>query len=183
MFDLNALRCLPGPTYRVELDSPAGPLTALLSDAGVQALLWQTQRALCAGAIAALPTAEGHPVFEVLKHQIDVYFDRQLTSFHVPLDLHGTPFQKRVWALLQNIPFGETRTYGDLALMLGDANLSRAVGAANGNNPVSILVPCHRVIGSSGALTGYAGGKEVKAFLLALEGVEVASVQMDLFGA
>lgn len=182
MFDIHALNRLPGPTYRAELDSPAGQLTVLVSDVGVQALLWQTQRALCAKAIAALPTAESHPVFEDLKHQIDAYFDRQLTTFDVPLDLHGTPFQKRVWALLQNIPYGETRTYGDLALLLGDVSLSRAVGAANGNNPVSIVLPCHRVIGSSGALIGYAGGKEVKAFLLALEGIKVAAAQLDLFG-
>lgn len=183
MFDLTALKGLPGPTYRAELDSPIGQMTVLVSDVGVQALLWQSQRLLCADALAVLPQAGDHPVVAILALQLDAYFKRQLTTFDVPLDLHGTPFQKRVWDLLLNIPYGETRTYGDLALSLGDAKLSRAVGAANGNNPVSIVVPCHRVIGASGALTGYAGGTDIKAFLLGLEGADVAAAQMDLFGS
>ncbi len=84
--------------------------------------------------------------------------------------MRGTPFQKQVWQALQAIPFGETRSYGQLATQLGNPNATRAVGAANGRNPISIIVPCHRVIGSSGKLTGFAGGLEAKAFLLHLEG-------------
>jgi O-6-methylguanine DNA methyltransferase len=90
--------------------------------------------------------------------------------FQIPFRLHGSSFEQRVWTALQRIPFGETRSYGQLASELGDPNLSRAVGRANGANPVSILVPCHRVIGANGALTGYAGGLARKERLLRLEG-------------
>jgi O-6-methylguanine DNA methyltransferase len=105
-----------------------------------------------------------------LRDQLEAYATGSRTAFDVPFRLHGSPFEQRVWAELQRIPFGETRSYGQLAAALGDPNLSRAVGRANGANPVSILVPCHRVIGASGALTGYAGGLARKARLLALEG-------------
>lgn len=102
--------------------------------------------------------------------QLDAYAAGRRTAFDVPFHLHGSPFEQRVWAELQRIPFGETRSYGQLAAALGDPNLSRAVGRANGANPVSILVPCHRVIGADGSLTGYAGGLDMKARLLRLEG-------------
>jgi O-6-methylguanine DNA methyltransferase len=92
--------------------------------------------------------------------------------FSCPLDLHGTPFQLAVWRALQDIPYGETRSYGQIAQLVGRPNASRAVGAANGANPVAIIVPCHRVIGSNGALTGYGGGVPTKAWLLSLEGVK-----------
>jgi len=98
------------------------------------------------------------------------YFEGRRRSFEVPLDLRGTPFQLRVWELLQRIPFGETRTYLDLALALGDPKAVRAVGAANGQNPVPIIVPCHRVIGQDGQLVGYGGGLWRKEWLLAHEG-------------
>jgi O-6-methylguanine DNA methyltransferase len=105
-----------------------------------------------------------------LREQLEAYAEGQLQTFDIPFRLHGSPFEQRVWAALQRIPFGETRTYGQLAQELGDANLSRAVGRANGANPVSILVPCHRVIGANGTLTGYAGGLVRKERLLRLEG-------------
>ncbi|WP_257303492.1 methylated-DNA--[protein]-cysteine S-methyltransferase [Geothrix campi] len=105
-----------------------------------------------------------------LREQLDSYAAGRRTGFEVPFRLHGSPFEQRVWAELQRIPFGETRSYGQLATVLGDPNLSRAVGRANGANPVSILVPCHRVIGAGGALTGYAGGLGMKERLLRLEG-------------
>ena len=95
----------------------------------------------------------------------------------MPLDLHGTNFQQGVWALVREIPFGQTRTYGDLARALGNVGAAQAVGAANGKNPVSIAVPCHRVIGASGNLTGYAGGLDKKAFLLRHE----SAIQPELF--
>lgn len=106
-----------------------------------------------------------------LQTQLDAYAAGSRTEFEVPFRLHGTPFEQRVWAGLQRIPFGETRSYGQLAAELGDPNLSRAVGRANGANPISILVPCHRVIGANGTLTGYAGGLPMKERLLRIEGV------------
>lgn len=101
--------------------------------------------------------------------QLEEYFARERTTFDLPLAPRGDAFKHRVWALLREIPYGQTRTYGDLARALGDVNLSQAVGAANGRNPLSIVVPCHRVIGSDGSLVGYAGGLDNKRFLLALE--------------
>ncbi|GAA3388750.1 methylated-DNA--[protein]-cysteine S-methyltransferase [Streptomyces roseoviridis] len=101
--------------------------------------------------------------------QLDAYFAGELTAFDLPLKLIGTPFQLRVWEQLRLIPYGETRTYGELAEALGNPGASRAVGLANGKNPVSIVVPCHRVIGTSGSLTGYGGGLDRKKRLLAFE--------------
>ena len=113
-----------------------------------------------------------HPVLRVAARQIDEYFAGQRTDFDLPLDLgHGTPFQQSVWAALRSIPRGATTHYGQLAQALGRPQASRAVGAAVGRNPLSIVVPCHRVLGSGGALTGYAGGLERKTALLRLEGV------------
>ena len=109
-------------------------------------------------------------VVDRLREQLDAYAMGRRRTFAIPLRLHGSPFELRVWTALQQIPFGETRSYGQLAAELGDPNSSRAVGRANGANPVSILVPCHRVVGSSGALTGYAGGVAMKERLLRLEG-------------
>jgi O-6-methylguanine DNA methyltransferase len=105
-----------------------------------------------------------------LREQLDAYATGRRRTFDIPFRLHGSPFELRVWTALQGIPFSETRSYGQLASELGDPKLSRAVGRANGANPVSVLVPCHRVIGSSGALTGYAGGLAMKERLLRLEG-------------
>lgn len=101
--------------------------------------------------------------------QLSEYFAGERTDFDLPLRLDGDAFQQRVWALLREIPYGETRSYGDLARALGDLGLSRAVGAANHANPVAIVVPCHRVIGADGSLVGYGGGLDRKRFLLALE--------------
>jgi methylated-DNA-[protein]-cysteine S-methyltransferase len=104
-----------------------------------------------------------------VRAQLEEYFRGERRSFDVPLALRGTPFQLRVWAELQRIPYGTTISYGELARRLGNPNLSRAVGAANGANPISIIVPCHRVIGADGSLVGYGGGMPAKRGLLALE--------------
>ena len=101
--------------------------------------------------------------------QLDEYFERKRTAFTVPLAPSGTTFQQRVWSELQNIPYGKTRSYLELAQAIGKPSAMRAVGAANGRNPISIIVPCHRVIGSNGTLVGYGGGLERKRFLLDLE--------------
>lgn len=109
-------------------------------------------------------------VFMETTKQLDEYFLAQRKQFTIPLDLYGTPFQKMVWNELRNIPYGETRSYKDIALALHAAKAVRAVGCANNQNPLSIFIPCHRVIGSNGALVGYGGGLDIKAFLLELEG-------------
>ncbi len=113
-----------------------------------------------------------HPILLTTRTQLEEYFAVRRKEFTVPLDLRGTPFQKRVWETLLAIPFGETRTYGQLAVQLGKPGAARAVGAANAKNPISIIAPCHRVIGSSGKLTGFAGGLNAKAHLLHLEGCD-----------
>jgi len=101
--------------------------------------------------------------------QLDAYFAGQLKQFNLPLAPQGTPFQQRVWQLLQEVPYGRTDSYGNLAKQLGDVKTTRAVGTANGSNPIAIIIPCHRIIGANGSLTGYAGGLARKQFLLALE--------------
>ena len=112
---------------------------------------------------------EKHSILIDTAGQLSEYFDSRRRRFSIPLDMRGTPFQKDVWNALLRIPFGDTRSYQQLANQLGNPLATRAVGAANGRNPISIIVPCHRVIGSSGTLTGFAGGLEVKARLLELE--------------
>jgi methylated-DNA-[protein]-cysteine S-methyltransferase len=113
------------------------------------------------------------PVLTQASRELAEYFAGTRRQFSVPLDAAGTAFQKRVWEALRAIPYGELRNYKDIAISLGNPGAVRAVGAANGRNPVPIIVPCHRVIGSNGQLTGFAGGLSVKRALLALEGVDV----------
>jgi methylated-DNA-[protein]-cysteine S-methyltransferase len=157
------------------IDSPVGKLKLVASDKGLVAVLWQNDEPLRVR-LGEQAAQEGHPVLTQTARQLQEYFAGKRTSFSVAIDLRGTPFQKEVWDALLAIPFGETRTYGELARRLGNPNASRAVGAATGKNPISIIVPCHRVIGSTGKLTGFAGGLETKAGLLALE-------RGSLFGA
>lgn len=116
-----------------------------------------------------LPASEDGEVLRETRRQIDEYFAGDRTTFDLPLLLHGTPFQAAVWNALCDIPFGQTRSYRDIARAIGAPRAVRAVGAANGKNPVSIIVPCHRVIGSDGRLTGYGWGVETKSLLLDLE--------------
>lgn len=111
----------------------------------------------------------GGPAFADAVEQLEAYFARELTVFDLDLELAGTEFQRRVWAALRTIPYGETRSYGQIAGQIGAPGASRAVGLANGRNPIGIVVPCHRVIGASGGLTGYGGGLDRKRMLLALE--------------
>ena len=175
MFGLQMLKQLPRETVWEDVASPLGPLTVLASDNDVHAIAFENDQT--EQAKINFPRAEDHPIINAATEQLAMYFDGTLKVFDLPLDLRGTNFQKRVWKLLLEIPFGETRTYGDLARALGNAGASQAVGAANGKNPVAIVVPCHRVIGASGHLTGYAGGMEKKKFLLTHEGV----IQPTLF--
>jgi methylated-DNA-[protein]-cysteine S-methyltransferase len=155
--------------YTSTLNSPVGELTLIASDAGLVAVLWDDDRP---GRVVLGPTthAPDHPILIAANRQLTAYFAGTLTAFTVPLDPRGTDFQRRVWAALLAIPFGQTRSYGELAQAIGHPTASRAVGAANGRNPISIIAPCHRVIGSSGALTGFAGGLAAKQWLLMHEG-------------
>jgi len=114
------------------------------------------------------PLASSQLIAECIT-QLEAYFAGQLKQFNLPLAPQGTPFQQRVWQLLQQVPYGRTDSYGNLAKQLGDVKTTRAVGTANGSNPIAIIIPCHRIIGANGSLTGYAGGLARKQFLLALE--------------
>jgi len=150
------------------MNSPVGKLKLVASDTGLVAVLWENDEPLRVR-LGEVVTGKVHPILTQTEQQLKEYFAGTRTSFSVPIDLRGTPFQRNVWEALLAIPFGETKTYGDLAKQLGNPQASRAVGAATGRNPISIIVPCHRVIGSTGKLTGFAGGLETKAHLLELE--------------
>ena len=148
--------------------SPIGELTLIVSDAGVRALLWEGERPdrVRVGDDIA---EDDHPLLDLAAGQLAEYFAGDRHDFDLPLDLQGTEFQRAAWRALCTIPYGETVSYGEQARRLGDVRKARAVGAANGRNPVSIIVPCHRVIGADGSLTGFAAGTETKAWLLAHE--------------
>lgn len=150
------------------IDSPVGALTLVAGADALVAVLWANEdpRRVPLGVFTANPD---HPVLRLAERQLQEYFAGRRTRFSVPLFFSGTDFQQAVWAALREIPFGETRGYGHLAAALGRPSAARAVGAANGRNPISIIVPCHRLIGANGSLTGFAGGLEAKRYLLDLE--------------
>ena len=167
--------------YLDSCHSPVGELMIVVSSRGLRALLWESERVgrvrfkedLC-----PLVTDTSREA----ARQLGEYFEGTRTSFDLALDPSGTEFQKRAWAALCEIPYAETVSYGEQARRLGDVGLARAVGAANGRNPISIIVPCHRVIGSTGSLTGFAAGLDAKRFLLDLEkGVAHPDPQVPLF--
>jgi methylated-DNA-[protein]-cysteine S-methyltransferase len=151
------------------MDSPVGRLTLVATDDGLAAILWENDSPRRVRLNLAAED-DRHPLLVETEHQLQEYFAGRRQEFTVPLDPAGTAFQRQVWNALLTIPFGETRSYGQIARQIGKPSAVRAVGAANGRNPVSIITPCHRVIGSGGKLTGFAGGLDVKARLLALEG-------------
>lgn len=154
---------------RSTMPSPVGELTLIASETGLVAVLWENDDPTRVR-LADVQDEADHPVLTRTAAQLAEYFAGERRSFDLPLDFRGTDFQKSVWAQLLAIPFGETRSYGEIARKLGNPTASRAIGAANGRNPISIIAPCHRVVGASGSLTGFAGGLETKAFLLKLEG-------------
>jgi methylated-DNA-[protein]-cysteine S-methyltransferase len=153
--------------YKI-IKSPIGKLKLVASEKALVAILWENDNPRRVR-LSELVVDEEHPVLVETERQLGEYFAGKRKKFSVYLDMRGTRFQKDVWDALLAIPFGETRSYGQLAKQLGNPRATRAVGAANGKNPVSIIVPCHRVIGSSGKLTGFAGGLDAKAHLLNLE--------------
>lgn len=143
------------------LPTSLGTFEALLSEAGVRELRFPNERS----GDACAP----HPLAGALAGELDAYLRGELRRFRAPLDLRGTPFQLRVWEALRAIPYGEVRAYGEVASAIGRPAASRAVGAANGANPVPVIVPCHRVIGSTGKLVGFGAGIDWKLRLLAIE--------------
>jgi methylated-DNA-[protein]-cysteine S-methyltransferase len=152
------------------IDSPVGPLTLVAQDGKLAGLYLDVRGHEPPGALLGMRcTAGSEPVLAEAASQLGAYFAGELTSFDLPLQLDGTGFQRTVWAGLQEIGYGETISYGELAKRIGQPSASRAVGLANGRNPVAIVVPCHRVIGADGSLTGYGGGLDRKRFLLAME--------------
>jgi len=156
--------------------SPVGHLKLVASTDGLAAILWEDDnpRRVRLNIVAK---DESHPVLLQAERQLEEYFSGKRRAFDLELDFAGTEFQKKVWQALLTIPFGETRSYGQIAKQIGCPTAVRAVGAANGKNPISIIAPCHRVIGSTGELTGFAGGLAAKAHLLGLEGAKAKPVK------
>jgi methylated-DNA-[protein]-cysteine S-methyltransferase len=143
-----------------QVDTPIGTLTVVAAETGIRRILWDGE-APPEGAVKG-----GSDILDAAVTQIQEYFAGARTTFDLPLDLGGTPFQQKVWLELGSIPFGTTISYGEQAQRVGRPQAARAVGAANGRNPVPIVLPCHRVIGSGGALTGFGGGLDTKRTLL-----------------
>jgi methylated-DNA-[protein]-cysteine S-methyltransferase len=146
------------------MESPVGPLTIAGDREYLRFVLFGAQ-------VEGSEAPDG--IVEEAIRQLQAYFSKNLTRFDLPLKPEGTPFQMAVWRELLNIPYGKVISYGELAKRIGKASASRAVGAANGSNPIPIIIPCHRVIGSNGSLTGYGGGVHVKEALLQLESVRL----------
>jgi methylated-DNA-[protein]-cysteine S-methyltransferase len=149
------------------MHTPVGVLTVVASERGVRAVMWPDERdgRVRLGDTSGGGEAADRVVAQAVR-QLEEYFAGERTEFDLPLDPVGTEFQQQAWQVLRTIPYGHTISYGEQAARLGDRNKSRAVGAANGRNPISIIVPCHRVVGSTGKLTGFAGGLGTKDWLL-----------------
>jgi methylated-DNA-[protein]-cysteine S-methyltransferase len=158
------------------IDTPIGPLTLVASDLGLREVRFPNGRPVGA---ADGPARPDHPVLATAARQLGEYFDGARVDFDIPLDLRGSPFQVAAWQALATIPFGETVSYGEQARRLGHDGKARAVGAANGANPLPLILPCHRVVGSDGSLVGFGGGLPVKAWLLHHERA-VAGLELPL---
>jgi methylated-DNA-[protein]-cysteine S-methyltransferase len=163
--------------YYTRIESPLGPLLLAGDDAGLQQIVFASEGK------RAQPKPDWQQDasrFSQVITQLEKYFAGQLETFDLPLAPQGTPFQQKVWSELCIIPYGETISYGELASRIGNPKASRAVGLANGSNPIPIIIPCHRVIGSNGKLTGYGGGLDIKEKLLALEKKQIRLAFADL---
>ncbi|MFP5389186.1 MAG: methylated-DNA--[protein]-cysteine S-methyltransferase [Thermoleophilia bacterium] len=163
------------------IDSPVGELTLVAKEGVLSGIYFPGHWHMPAAEVFGVRSQRG---FERAKRQLNEYFAGERSEFELARAVAGEEFQRRVWGLIDRIPFGQTTTYGEMARELGDAVLAREVGAAVGRNPLSIVVPCHRVVGKDGKLTGYAGGLERKRFLLELEGAggRVEAEQLQLTG-
>lgn len=156
---------------RYDYHSPIGVLALVCDDGALRGLYFENGQH---GGPPLDARTGTNAIVDAARKQLDAYFAGRGATFDLPLAPEGTDFQKRVWRALATIPFGETRSYGEVAALIGAPRASRAVGAANGRNPIPVIVPCHRVIGADGSLTGFGGGMERKRFLLAHEGGEPA---------
>ncbi|MGN0937368.1 MULTISPECIES: methylated-DNA--[protein]-cysteine S-methyltransferase [unclassified Acinetobacter] len=150
------------------LDSPVGQLKLVAHETALVAVLWENENPNRVR-LAALVEDRQHPILLKTAQQLNEYFAGKRQQFDLPLDFEGTEFQQQVWQALLTIPFGETRSYKQIAEQIGNVKAVRAVGAANGKNPISIIAPCHRVVGANGKLVGFAGGLENKEILLKIE--------------
>ena len=156
--------------YLRRLETPIGELRLIASDEGLVAVLWPNETPNRVRLESEPIETAAHPILDDCAAQLGEYFAGERRSFELPLDLRGgTEFQQAAWQALADIPFGETVSYSQQAQRIGRPKAVRAIGAANGRNPLSIVLPCHRVVGANGALTGFAGGVETKRFLLELE--------------
>ncbi len=168
---MKRLQCLPKEAIYGEMDSPVGVLTIITSGQGLHAIFWESDfedpeyRELK----STLTLSQNEKILIETKKQLVEYFQGQRKIFDLPLKLLGTDFQMQAWQQLLKIPYAQTISYGEQAERLGDKKKARAVGMANGQNPISIVIPCHRVIGSNGQLVGFGGGLNTKAYLLDLE--------------
>ena len=161
----NESRPMSTELFSSVIDSPVGPLTIVATDQGVRAILWPDDDPTRVRLDTSIENPD-HRVISMTVTQLSEYFDGERTDFDVPLDPVGTEFQRAAWDALRSIPYGTTVSYGEQAERMGDRRKARAVGAANGRNPISIVVPCHRVVGADGTLTGFAGGTDTKAWLI-----------------
>jgi methylated-DNA-[protein]-cysteine S-methyltransferase len=155
--------------YTTTVNSRVGVLTLVATDLGLRAVMWPKEREGRLSMPLEMISTDDHPVLQQAVLQLEEYFAKRRTSFDLPLDLRGTEFQQLAWRALASIPYGETTSYGVQAARIGRPRAVRAIGAANGRNPISIILPCHRVVGANGSLTGFAGGIEIKRDLLAFE--------------
>ena len=175
---LSMMRRLPKESVYGKVKSPIGYLTLIASRDGLNALLWDDDW-LCeefVDIISSLPRQEKHQYISLAKVQLKEYFQGARRSFNIPLVVDGTEFQKKSWKVLTKIPYGRTISYQQQAVTLGDKNKVRAVGSANGRNPISIIVPCHRVIGKNGQLHGFGGGLDAKKFLIDHEKYQLSNL-------
>ena len=154
------------------IESPIGRLRLVGNDAGLLAVLWENDGRKWKHLQGPQVESPDHPVLVEAERQLAEYFAGQRQSFTIRLDLQGTAFQQAVWQAMLAIPFGQSRSYGEIARQIGRPTAMRAVGAAAGMNPIAIIAPCHRVLGKSGTLTGFAGGLQAKAGLLAVENIK-----------
>lgn len=156
------------PLFFKDKDAPVGKIRLIASDKGLAAILWEGE--YYKRTKLQEPIEDNtHPILLLVEQQLNEYFARMRTEFDVPFDFVGTEFQTKVWEALLKIPFGKTKTYGGLAQLLGDPKAVRAVGGALNKNPISIIIPCHRVVGADGNMIGFAGGIKNKQILLELE--------------
>ena len=167
----------PKMLFKKKMFTPVGELTLVASNIGVHAVLFEGHNGSWSS-LSASKESKTHPILLQCEKELTEYFNGKRSHFSIPLELSGTEFQKKVWSVLEKIPYGKTISYSEQAKMMGRKKSARAVAAANGQNPVAIIIPCHRVIALTGYLHGYAGGLHLKQKLLELEGIKIKNLQV-----